>query len=241
MKTIELLEKLKAMEKPVFTIQDFSKILGKGQDYTRLYVHRLRQRGLIEDVERGKYAMPMTDPMEIATNMVFPSYVSFLSGLRFHNLTTQLPIMVTVACARQKKLIKKKTYSIKFVKLKSERMFGYSRMKYYDNKAVMVGEPEKVIVDCLFLPENCPVSETFDALAEGGFDMERLLKYAAGMKSSVVLKRLGYMLELRGIDVHDRLGCMLTPAYDLLNPFLPRRGERNAKWRLMINEKLEAR
>jgi predicted transcriptional regulator of viral defense system len=239
MKTIEFMDIIRSLGKPVFTTADVARITGKKDSYVGLYLHRIKGYGKIEEIERGKFAMPGTDPMLIASNMIFPSYISFLSGLIFINLTNRISRTVFVACAKSKAEIRKGEYSIRFVKLSGSKMFGYRKERYYENKFIIVGEPEKIIVDSLFLPEYCPIDETFNALMEGEFDAEKLLEYGIRMESIVVLKRLGYLLELKGIDVHEKLRGRLNQRYDLLNPLLQKEGIRDKKWKLVINENFE--
>ena len=58
------------------------------------------------------------------------------------------------------------------------------------------------------------------------------------MKSIVTLKRLGYLLELKGFDAYDKLGLYLNKRYDLLNPSLPPSGRNDSRWMLKLNEEL---
>lgn len=239
MKAIDLIKTLESLEKPVFTIADISKITAKNAAYVRLYMHRLKKQGRIEEIEKGKYALNETDPLCIASNIAFPAYVSFLSALGYYNITTQLPRTIFVASANSKKEIKKQDYSVKFVKLKSKKIFGYRREKYH-GKIIFIGELEKVIADSLFLPEYCPIDETFNAIMEGEYDASKLIEYAVKMDSAVVLKRLGYLLELKGTDTYKKLKGRISKRYDPINPLLPKTGDKNKKWRLILNETLEA-
>ncbi len=239
MKTSDFIDIVRNLRKSVFTTADVARIIDKKDSYVRVYLHRIKKHGYIEEIERGKYALRGTDPMLIASNIVFPSYISFLSGLKFHGMTTQLPRTVFVACAKSKREIKKEDYSLRFVRLKSTRIFGYMRETYRGKKSVFVGEPEKVIVDSLLLPEYCPVDETFSALMENEFDEDKLVEYGVKMESIVLLKRLGYLSELKGKEMHEKLKGRLNRRYDLLNPSLPREGRKDETWKLIVNEDLE--
>ena len=103
-------------------------------------------------------------------------------------------------------------------------------------KEVFIAEKEKAIVDSLYLPEYCPVDETYAAL-EADLDLNKLISYALKMNSIVLLKRLGYLLDLRGIDIHNQVRKKLNIRYDLLNPAFGRKGyKKSIKWKLIINE-----
>jgi predicted transcriptional regulator of viral defense system len=237
MKSIEFVQMLRESEKSVFTINDIAKIIDKSTNYSRLYIHRLEKRGFIKELESGKYAID-DHPFLISSNIVFPSYISFLSGLNYYDLTTQMSNTIFVATIKSKKEMKLSDFSIKFVKLNKSRFFGYKREKF-NNKLIFAGEIEKVIADSLFLPEYCPITETFEAIKSRKFYLDRLIDYALRMNSIIVLKRLGYMLELLGIEIHKKVKDKLNNRYDLLNPFLPKSKNINKKWKLTINEGLK--
>jgi len=230
----EFIEKLRNLSMGVFTISDISRIIEKNRNYAALYAKRLTDRGVIVRIENGKYALPQTDPMVIATNVVFPSYISFLSALSYYHLTTQIPNSIQVVTIKSKKEIVFDR-KIVFIKFDRKRIFGYRREKI-GNGYAFVGEIEKVLVDALFMPRYCPISETIDAFKKA--DIDKLLNYSFRMQSIVVLKRLGYLLELNGVDVYDILKDYLNRKYDLLNPMLPPAGKKDGKWRLNLNEVL---
>ncbi|MFW6186067.1 MAG: hypothetical protein ACOC5C_05240 [Halobacteriota archaeon] len=63
----------------------------------------MNERGIIYRIEKVKYSLPDTDPLVIATNLVVPSYVSFLSGLAYHHRTTQIPVVTQVVTSKTKR------------------------------------------------------------------------------------------------------------------------------------------
>ena len=232
MKEREFIEKIKKLNLGIFTIPDISRIIGKDRNYAILYAKRLSERGIIKRIEKGKYTLPETDPMVVATNLILPSYISFLSALNYYQLTTQIPTSIQVVTSRSKKeiIFDKKIIFIKFDK---KRIFGYRKEKIGNNHA-FIGEIEKIIVDILFLPKHCPIGETLNALKEA--NIEKLIDYSLKMNSIVTLKRLGYLLELNGIDVYNKIKDYINKKYDLLNPLLPPSGDNNRKWMLKVNE-----
>lgn len=233
-KEIKFIEEVKNLSLGVFTVRDISRIIGKDRNYTSLYLKRLYERGIIKRIEKGKYSLPHTDPLVIATNLVVPSYVSFLSGLAYHHRTTQIPVVTQVVTSRVKKNVDVNG-KVKYIKFNRNRMFGFKKERIW-NGYTSVGEIEKVIVDGLFLPKYCPISETFAAME--GADTDKLIRYGKKMDSIVTLKRLGYLLSLYGIDVYHKLRGRINNRYNLLNPSLPPSGEKDRTWRLKVNEVL---
>ncbi|MEK6937878.1 MAG: hypothetical protein AABX04_02445 [Nanoarchaeota archaeon] len=233
MKSRDFLQQISLLKKPVLTTNDLVKITGYSKSYLKVYLFRLKQKGLILEVERGKYIIPQ--PAFItASNMVFPSYVSFLSAYSYYQLTTQMPIIIYVVAFNSKKSIKLGEYKIVFVKFPTSKIFGYHKEKFM-GKEIFIAEKEKAIIDSLYLPEYCPLDETYIAL-EADLNLNKLISYALKMNSIVLLKRLGYLLDSRGIDIHNMVRKKLNTRYDLLNPVLGRKGyKKSLKWRLIIN------
>jgi predicted transcriptional regulator of viral defense system len=217
----------------VFTIPYAARILQTTKAYARLYLQRLEQRQQIIRVEKGKYALPMTSIEVIASNVVLPSYISFLSGLSHYKLTTQLPRIIQIVTTKSKKSIHYENTEIQFIKL--QHCFGYYREKTPEG-FLFIGEKEKVIIDCVYLPKYCPLSEVIYALHQGTWDINKLITFAVQMQSVVLLKRLGYFLEQVGIDIYPKVHHHLNTRYDVLHPFLPNKGRFHAKWKLRINE-----
>jgi len=234
MNSRDFLKQISQLRKPVLTTNDLAKITGYGKNYLKVYLFRLKQKNLIIEVERGKYVIPQ-HAFITASNLVFPSYVSFFSAFSYYQLTTQMPTVIYVVASISKKSIRLDNYNLLFVKFPVSKIFGYHKEKFM-GKEVFIAEKEKAIVDSLYLPEYCPVDETYAAL-EADLDLNKLISYALKMNSIVLLKRLGYLLDLRGIDIHNQVRKKLNIRYDLLNPAFGRKGyKKSIKWKLIINE-----
>lgn len=234
----EFLDILKSSKAAIFTVNDAARILKKSPEYSRLYLHRLKSRKLLFEVERGKYTLS-THPFVVASNMVFPAYLSFLAALSHHGLTTQMPRVLHVVSLKARTPLTYGGARARFVCFSQKRFFGYKREGMGDSFA-FIAEPEKAIVDSLFMPRYCPISESFSAIKTGKISAGLMTGYGLRMGSGVVAKRLGYMLEAAGLGDHPALRANQSRRMDALNPNMPLRGERNRKWNLIINERLEA-
>lgn len=234
MKSQDLLQHLRGIRKPVFTLHDIAKITGKKRDYLKVYLFRLKKRNILKEVERGKYTLD-AHPFAVASNILFPSYVSFLTSYAYYQITTQIPTTIQIIALISKKKITYEGYNIQFIALPQKRIFGYKK-EMLGEGIIFIAEKEKAIVDSLYLPEYCPVSETALALQDTELEMSKLVRYARRMHSIVVLKRLGYLLETNGIDIFKNVKNALNSRYDLLNPMIKKTGKKNTKWKLIINE-----
>jgi len=234
MQAITFLKELEKFPNPVISLNDVAKIISKNKVYTRVYIHRLKSKNLLQKIERGKYALS-DDPFEIGSSLVFPSYISFISAYAFYGLTTQIPTTIHVVSPRSKNPIILENTKIVFVSFKMKRIFGY-RKKRVREKEGFIADPEKAIIDSLYLPQYCPSSETYEALKSDELKETLLIEYALKMDSIVVLKRLGYLLEIQGKDIHPHIKHKLNARYDKLNPLLEKGIKSSTKWKLNINE-----
>ena len=237
MKSLEILDTLRRSDKPVFTLSDISKLVGKPRTQTKIILHRLMKRKLITRIERGKYYLD-AHPFAVSSNITFPSYISFLTALNYYELTTQISKIIFIATNKFKKSLTLENYAVEFIKINKDRFFGYKRERFH-GKFLFIGDVEKVILDSLYLPQYCPIAETFEAVKSKTFDLDKLVSYAVRMNSSVVAKRLGYMLDISGVDIYDRIKNKITKKFDLLNPKLPKKKNKHKKWKLIVNEVLE--
>ena len=236
MKDIEFLENVRNNRLAVFTPLDISRLIRCSADYVYTYLNRLTKRGLVVRIEKGKYALPGTPIESVATNLVYPSYISFLSAFYYHKRTTQIPREITVVSAQSKKPLGYAGYKLRFVRFDPKKILGYERN--INGHVWCLGSIEKSIVDSLYLPENCSVADTLIATREG-VDEKKLIEFGLKMGSIVTLKRIGYLLGTIGVDVYDVLREHLNGKYDPLDPMLPIKGEKDKKWKLTINMEME--
>src|SRR3989344_6017755 len=117
MKNIELIRKLEKY--PVFGLKTVRDIIEKDENYTKLVMHRLKKNKLILEIEKNKYSLNR-DPIIVASNIIWPCYISIWSALRYHNLTEQLPhfIFVITTRTRKKREINLGSTKILFIKIK---------------------------------------------------------------------------------------------------------------------------
>jgi predicted transcriptional regulator of viral defense system len=235
MKRLEILKRIRNLPYPVFTIADAVRLIPEKRTNIHVYLNRMKKDGLIYEIERGKYTV-VTDPVQIATSLIQPSYISFLSGMSLRGMTDQITTKLQVVATRQKNEIQFQGMKIQFIRFKRSRVFGFEKIKRgrFD---VFLAEPEKLIIDSLYMPKHTPVSEVFKALQDSKLDESRLLEYAKRMDSKVTSKRLGYLLDLLGSDYSKELA--ISRKLEVLNPSKRRKGEVDKKWKLIINEVLE--
>jgi predicted transcriptional regulator of viral defense system len=226
-----VVDRLRRSELAVFTIKDLQKITGKDERILSVYINRMTKMGMINKIEKGKFTI-YDDPFIVSTQLVYPSYISFLSAFFLHGKTTQTINEILVVSSRRKKDIDVFGMKIKFIMLNPRFMFGFKKVEK-GNSYIFLAEVEKAIIDSLYLPRYCPLSEVFSALKEA--DIDKTLKYASIIDIEAVNRRLGYLLDVLGVET--KLRAKGKAAYKL-NPAIKSLGCFNSKWRLYINEEL---
>ncbi|GAG57809.1 unnamed protein product, partial [marine sediment metagenome] len=99
---------------------------------------------------------------------------------------------------------------------------------------INIANKEKTIIDCLDKPQYAGgVIEVAKALKNNTFGNKKLASYAQHIGNSGVIRRLGYLCELLSIKI--KLPKLNTRNYLLLDPTMPEKGPKSAKWRLIIN------
>ena len=243
MRNIDVLRAL-AEKGGTFTVKEASEVSGMGESALKKLLYRMERRGWVEPIEKGKY---MIIPLEakkgrytlnefvIASTIIEPYAIGYWSALHHYGLTEQIPSTVFVQTTKRKKRQEMEIFGVRYriVRIKEDKFFGIGRV-WIDEAEISMTDREKTIVDCLDKPEHCGgVIEVAKAIEKGRFDMRKLEKYALKMDNSGVVRRLGYLCEMFGLDVEVPKPDVRN--YLLLDPTMPKKGKRSARWRLILN------
>ncbi|MEA3255805.1 MAG: hypothetical protein U9Q22_08235 [Candidatus Altiarchaeota archaeon] len=230
MNSIKLLDKLK--QKPVFRIMDVQKIINKNKRYSTLVVHRLKGRGLIKQITRNRYTTK--DAIyPIASNLIYPSYISFWSASSLLGYTEQIPSTIQVVATRKLKSIEFEGYKIKFVKLPKQEFFGYRKIRI-DNNPIFVAENEKLLIDVVNKQNECGNPAEIELIFQKtNVNTEKIVEYLKRVGKPALIKRVGYLLEkIKSIDLSSEFE--LNRNYIILNQFSKKWEKNNPKWRIKI-------
>jgi predicted transcriptional regulator of viral defense system len=231
MNLYQIVEALKNTRRCVFTPDDLCRLTGLTKGDVYVYINRMLKKGLLFRVERGKAAI-CKDPFIISSQLVFPAYISFITALYLHGKIQQTINNIFVATSRKRKPLIIFDVEVSFAILKPSLMFGYRKVKKGESY-ISLATPEKAVVDALYLPRYTRIACISPLLKD--VDVERLIQYATMMGSEAVIRRLGYLLELAGIE--HSLKPSTNTVYKL-NPSINARGKLNRKWLLCINEEV---
>jgi predicted transcriptional regulator of viral defense system len=216
-------------------------------------VYRLRRKGWLIPVERGKYLVTPRAGIHgwdehpfLVVDAVLSGdyYVSFWTALAHYGLTEQLPSTVFVAVTGQRKkafVFHQQTY--RFVTLPAHRFFGW-RETPIGEQTCHIAEVEKALVDALYQEQyGGGIIEVAKCLyhARGIADPARLIAYAVRMASATLCRRLGYLMTVLGWSEALYLLPYLgrTPE-TYLSTLLPRTSAFfDERWKLWVNVPME--
>ena len=226
------------------TFEEALKISNLPRESLRVILSRLEQRGIIERIEKGKYLIiPLgaekgkytLHEFVIGSTLIEPYCISYWSALNYYGLTEQIPTTVFLQTTARKKNQDVKVFGVEYqiIKVKKEKIFGI-RKEWIDETQINITDKEKTIIDCLDKPQYCGgIIEVAKALKNNKFDRKKLENYAQRIGNSGVLRRLGYLCELLNIKI--KLPKLNIRNYLLLDPTMPEKDTKNARWRLLIN------
>ena len=231
--------------------------MGLSKAYIKEFLNDLLERELIMRLKKGLY---VTIPYEIAANDYFPDhyvvasnlvgdadyYIAYFSALQLHSLTTQPNLKTQVAV--KKRLIPSiqeiHDVQFQFIYQKEDSFFGTKKMWTDPHHKVLASDLEKTMIDCLYKPNYAQgITEVAKALyeAKGNLKWDKLLQYVKKFNKQVVIKRLGFLLELFEINapILQELHKMRSPSYVVLDPSYRKSGKTQSRWRIQINFDLE--
>ena len=260
-RTAQLVTELNERGRSTFTLADVVSITGLSAASCSNLVHKAQGRGLLTRLKPGLYNLVpfrmgratefVDDPCLIAHELVKPHryFLSHGSAFEIHRMVTQPMLRIHVSCTTRLRSQTVGGYPFKFIQVRESQIFG--TMKHWVNKqqAVIVGDPERTIVDGLRRPALLGgITEVAKGLwmKQEELSAERLVEYAGRLGVGAVIRRLGYLLEfyeLANAHTLDSLRGLLTNTYQSLDPLLPAEGRHISSWRLQLNvtpEELDA-
>lgn len=172
---VQLIQFLSQLEKPYLTVADLGKILGLKRASLYVTLHRLVRYGVLERLRRGVYhlALRPADVPRIANLLYMPSYLSFESALARYGILSQIPYAVTFATTRRSKRMTLGGTAVEFHQLRRDLFFGYSL-----ENGLYVAEPEKALLDELYLVRRGKASLELSELRLDDLSLEKALAYA---------------------------------------------------------------
>lgn len=245
----EIIETLLHNGKELFSNSDLNLLLFNGKASSKQIfklIDRLFSKNWLLRLERGKYILKNVssgiqhNPFIIAMLLLPTSAVAYWSALNFYGLTEQIPKTIFIQTIHRRKPAEIQNSIYKFITINNNKFFGL-RNEWIQHLSFQITDIEKTIVDCFDSPAYCGgIIECAKALTNlNNINSSRLIDYAVKMNNSAIIKRIGFVSELLGINVVleqiIKRNIILSPKYSLLDTSLKDQGRYSTKWRLRIN------
>lgn len=210
------------------TLAELRENLGASEGYARLLAHRLVKKGWLERLrpglfqlvpaERGREGVADTHPLTAGAALVDPYFFSFGTACTHHGLTEQAFAEVYLACQKRRRAETIRGNRYVFVYVPEERFFGFE-------ETLVLGQPvqmatlERALLDAVDRPRDAGgIGEVSRIVARAAprVSWDALLELLDRWRSSALVQRVGYFLDLHGAhvpsDVRASLLELVLPA-----------------------------
>lgn len=208
------------------------------------FTHLVAGRYLFLPPERGPENLGENNALAVASAVIVPSYVGWWAAASYHGFTTQKPAAISVATLRFMPARTIEGTEIRFVKVVERKFFGFTPRDVYGREAT-ISTPVKTVVDCVDRPDLAGGSSEVARIvfgASSNLNADEVVHTAMQMKSSALLQRLGFLMDLVGWspskDACAKMRAAIGPtARSYLGRVKPKRGDLGyvAKWGLFVH------
>jgi predicted transcriptional regulator of viral defense system len=263
--SLDILEKLVEQRGPIFTIEDAYTVgdqLAMSPTQMTKALSKMSKSNWLTRLKRGTYLVQSSllseeiHPFAIAQALVSQMAISHWSALSHHGFTTQIPPMVqasTPARVVTPEMRSGKAYrprgtaawrvlniEIEYIHVSEYRFWGFTYEWVSSWHRVPITDPERTILDLIARSDLfggiSMAIETINAnLAK--INLTRLVNYALRYDVGSYIKRLGWILEINGVqdNILHSLQDYPTQSYHLLNPQGRKHGTPISRWNLYNN------
>lgn len=179
---IDLVKEMTELDKSYFSVADLEKILDLKKKSLYVTLNRLVKNGVLIRLRKNIYSL-FTKPIDhekIANELYFPSYLSFEQALSKYSILSQIPYIHTFATTRLTKKTEINGVVIEYSHLPKDLFFGYILK---DGK--YIAEPEKALLDTLYMVSRGKRSINIGELDLKGLDRKKLDVYAKKFPSYI--------------------------------------------------------
>ncbi len=154
---------------------------------TRYTLYSLRDKGIIEQITRGVYRLaelpPISNPDLVTVSLRFPNaVVCLISALAYHNITTQIPHVVTIAVPRESRTPALEYPPVQAYRFSNEAYNSGIEKHVIDGVSVNIYTPEKTLADCFKFRNKIGMDVVIEALklykSSKKINVKKLLEYA---------------------------------------------------------------
>ena len=173
----------------LFSTREMRLLLNISESAAYYLLWSYEKKGYIIKLKRGLYALKSNYPSIylIGNKLYEPSYISFDTAMSFHHLIPET--IYSVTCATNKITREYVANGIRYVyhRIKKRAFTGYRPLKY-DDRVILMAEPEKAIADYLYFVDLKHRGLHYERLDLKHINKKRLLGYVKLFQRSGMLK-----------------------------------------------------
>jgi predicted transcriptional regulator of viral defense system len=169
-------------------------------DFDKSNLTRWCKRQLLFKLRNGYYSFPeylqQNDFRYLVSNRIYsPSYVSLHTALAFYGVIPEAVVAVSAVSALKKTKFENAFGTFVYQQIASELMFGYDVKLLSGGHALWFAQPEKALLDLLYLYPFYNSSQEIEELRldedfmQQDFNVERFQEYAQRFQSKALDKR----------------------------------------------------
>lgn len=165
-----------------YKISDLMKVSGLGYAACRMAAGRLASKGMLIRLGKELYGNLLVNftPEEAACQAYLPAYLSCEYVLSRYGVIDQMPIVLTAITLLRGKMAKVGSIEVDYRHLRKNLFWGYVR----DGDA-FIAEPEKAILDWLYLVRKRLGTVSLDEINWDELDLVKLKKYSIKFPKSI--------------------------------------------------------
>jgi predicted transcriptional regulator of viral defense system len=185
-------------------------VYGWKPEFDRNNFVRWVKKGLLIRLRQGYYTFPefkgQPDYTLFFANRIYrPSYISLHTALAFYGLIPEAVVQVTSVTSLKTASFENEFAEYNYRTIQQELMFGYVHKPIADSKSILLAQPEKALLDLLYLYPFYSTEQEMEELRldedylEEEFDFNRLEDYKVRFKNKALEKRVRILLNTYGL------------------------------------------
>ncbi len=220
----------------IFSLNDIVKITGQKKDVVKSTLTRLVKQKKIFRLKKKYYSLRLIENKFQFQKLYPGTYISLHSALEFYGSTNQRFNNLDLISNKTLKEQNVENTKIQFHHVREGLFFGYKK-EQINNSTIFISNIEKTLIDCMYFSSKVYLSEIDEFIKKKKeiLNKDTVSTYLKKINSSTLNKRVGYLLGLNNIHL---AGLKINNKYEKFNKNLSKKGIRDTKWKLIVNEYL---
>ncbi len=164
------------------------------------------KKELLIKLRNGYYTFPeyLSEPSSsiyIANHIYRPSYISLHSALAFYGIIPEAVVQTTSVTSLKTVEFKNRFGTFSYKTIMPALMFGYDQKPFINSMTILVAQPEKALIDLLYLyplynsADEIKALRLDEVLMHEIINPEKLNDYTERFKNKALINRVNLMIE----------------------------------------------